>query len=155
LARQLGLDYAQIQHFLNLLHKENILEYIPRSEHPQITYLKPRLRDNQLSFDHLKYKKQKTIRLEKARAMTALLQSQNCRQQIIMHYFGQIQNQPCGFCDRCIIKKGKSENIQEIISTIEALPSETILNDDVDASAMTFLLERGLIYRFGHQYKRR
>ncbi|MEC6883753.1 ATP-dependent DNA helicase RecQ [Photobacterium piscicola] len=45
---------------------------------------------------------QREVELHKLHAMGAFAQAQSCRRQVLLHYFGEDQRQPCGNCDVCL-----------------------------------------------------
>lgn len=45
---------------------------------------------------------QNQIEMHKLKAMAAFAQAQTCRRQVLLHYFGQAQKEPCGNCDICL-----------------------------------------------------
>lgn len=45
---------------------------------------------------------QKRIELHKLNAMGAFAEAQTCRRQVLLNYFGEYRNKPCGNCDICL-----------------------------------------------------
>ncbi|MDO6500279.1 ATP-dependent DNA helicase RecQ [Photobacterium sanguinicancri] len=45
---------------------------------------------------------QKRVESHKLNAMGAFAEAQTCRRQVLLHYFGEHREQPCGNCDICI-----------------------------------------------------
>ena len=84
------------------LEKLEILNYSPKKQATQITYLQNRVENKYLNISDNKLKERKNLEL---RRMNFILnycnQTTNCRTKILLHYFGEEQAIRCGKCDIC------------------------------------------------------
>ncbi|MBT8218581.1 MAG: RecQ family zinc-binding domain-containing protein, partial [Bacteroidia bacterium] len=118
LSKQLGCSQDEIVRQIQHLAFESLLEYQPRSNHPQITLLRERVAAKNLTIDLKSYKLRKKRKLIAAKAITSYLKTTSCRQQYILRYFGEYGGKPCGICDRCQRETSPDGNVNEIIDLI-------------------------------------
>ena len=102
LSRQLSMSIRQLNSELVSLAREHVLLYIPRRKTPYIHYPLERqelryvqLPPNVFEQRKLQYEKQLAAMLEYAS------QTQFCRSQLLLSYFGETDSEPCGQCDVC------------------------------------------------------
>ena len=82
------------------LAARHIITYIPRTRACAITYVQERQTEIRLSPET--YEKRVESYTERLRAMSEYAgQSRFCRQQLLQHYFGEDDAEPCGTCDVC------------------------------------------------------
>ncbi len=108
LAQFLQLSVMDLEKILHRFHLDNIIEYRPKKDKPQLTFLRERADAQHLTIDYTLYmfrKKRAEFRLKKAIEYAEL---GICRSQQLLHYFGQIDAKPCGVCDICL-EKNKDE----------------------------------------------
>ena len=79
----------------------------------------------QLSFiEQLPDEHQRRIEVGKLKAMVNFAESSTCRQQIMLNYFSETENKPCGQCDNCthpVATVDKTIEAQKILSCIYRL----------------------------------
>ncbi len=117
LARTLDLPVADVMRGLLLLREFGLLDYQPRQEHPQLTWLRPRADARTLPLDaaHLRWRLER--HKERLQAVIDFATAQDgCRSALIQAYFGE-QAEPCGQCDLCR-ERSRHPNLP---ATIEAL----------------------------------
>lgn len=161
LADFLRVDRSELQKSLQLLHKEEIIDYRPQKEEPQLWFINGRMDATTLAFDHNAYrfrKKQQINRIEKA---IAYAETAACRSALLLSYFGETDAEHCGHCDFCLAQK-KEEKLQpgdfqryrnklELVLLREALPLEDILasfaqkKQAIVLQTLEFLLEEGQV----------
>ena len=91
---------------LGNLHNYRIIDYVPRTEKPQVYLFQNRIKSDDLKIDTKKYNKRKRQYEERVKAMQLYVETtNNCRSVMIGKYFGDPDIQPCGICDNCINKK--------------------------------------------------
>jgi ATP-dependent DNA helicase RecQ len=86
---------------LHKFHNDSIIDFRPRKEKPQLTFLRERIDVQHLSIDWTLYmfrKKRAEARLNKAIEYAEL---EICRSQQLLQYFGQMDAPTCGVCDVC------------------------------------------------------
>jgi ATP-dependent DNA helicase RecQ len=102
IARELLMESAELVKYLLIMMAENIIDYKPKIDAPQLTFLQERVPIKSFTIDKKKY----LLRKERAefRILSMLKYIKNdihCRQQVITAYFGEKSN-ACGVCDYCI-----------------------------------------------------
>jgi ATP-dependent DNA helicase RecQ len=101
----------QTRESLQQLHQLQILEYVPASEKPQITYLLPRQDAERLPIDRVHMEQRRDLIFKKMDAMIEYVQrTDHCRMQLIQEYFDEETLVECGICDVCLAKR-KKENL--------------------------------------------
>ena len=147
LAARLNLSKEQLRHQLTHLTKQGILDYAPRKNLPQITFLCPRPGD--IKIDSGYWKNRKTTFKERFASVKRYLFSRTiCRSQLLLRYFDEKSTSACGTCDVCL-RRDKLELtnkeydlvMNEIKGRLEVKPM--ILDDLV--SEITILKEKKLL----------
>ncbi len=111
LARRTNYTKTEIIKGLEKLKQQNIIEYYPYKELPQLTFLYPR----GIEKIDAKAIEQRTALLKQKlnAALEYAQQTIKCRQQIILAYFSETDSKPCGKCDICIETRKKINDISE------------------------------------------
>lgn len=102
LAQFLQMSVIDLEKTLHLFTQDGIMDYRPKKDKPQLTFLRERVEAQHLVIDYSLYmfrKKRAEFRVKKAIEYAEL---NICRSQQLLHYFGQLDAQPCGICDVCI-----------------------------------------------------
>ena len=102
MAQFLQMSVIDFEKALHRFHLDNIIEYRPRKDKPQLVFLRERVDFQSLTIDYTLYmfsKKRAEYRLKKAIEYAELA---ICHAQQLLHYFGQTDAKPCGMCDVCI-----------------------------------------------------
>jgi ATP-dependent DNA helicase RecQ len=102
MAQFLQMSVIDFEKSLHRYHLDNIIEYRPRKDKPQLTFLRERVDSQSLTIDYTLYmfrKRRAEYRLKKAIEYAEL---PICHSQQLLHYFGQHDAKPCGICDVCI-----------------------------------------------------
>jgi ATP-dependent DNA helicase RecQ len=118
IARRLSMNHDHVVRQLKSLASAGVLDYLPKSQSPQLTFLTERMdpRDIELSktfyFDR---KKDAAARLEKLISYVSM--HEGCRSRRLLEYFDDRSGDDCGICDLCIgrRKKGTSARTYEIL----------------------------------------
>lgn len=104
IAQFLRMSVMDLERILHFLHNENIIDYRPRKDKPQIVFVRERTDTQHLSIDWNLYmfrKKRAEFRLKKSIEYVEL---DICRSMQLLQYFGQTDVQKCGVCDVCLEK---------------------------------------------------
>jgi ATP-dependent DNA helicase RecQ len=107
IARFLKNPVERIAAVLNLLQKENIIDYQPARDKPQIIFTKERVEADNLHLDTNLYKFRKERQRERIVQAVAYANTSTCRSVQLLRYFGE-KSTPCGICDVCL-GRGASE----------------------------------------------
>ena len=149
-----------LQKQLLLMQQDQILEYNPQKDKPQLSFLRPREDANHLSFDTKLYNFRKTRHAERIKKAIAYAEDSICRSQQLLNYFGEKDAPACGVCDVCLQRKKQAldnesfERLRQKITRLlsdEALPVKELVDSfapkmhpDV-LETLTFMQQEGLI----------
>jgi ATP-dependent DNA helicase RecQ len=127
LAWILKRDIITIKEQLLALHQSGIIEFIPKNDKPQISYLQERIKSEELQINHENYLLRKKEYAGRINSMINYTQDVTCKSMLIGNYFGDTQIQACGICDNCeekILIKTREKNIPDVINAILTLIKE-------------------------------
>ena len=106
LADQLDVTRKVLYDAFISLAKRKIIRYVPGDVKPYIVYYQPRLPLSYITIGREAYENRKELFVTKIGAMARYIRDdETCRQLLLMEYFGQKEDKPCGICDVCIGKK--------------------------------------------------
>ena len=92
---------------------------------------------------------QQRVELHKLNSMAAFAEAQTCRRQVLLHYFDEPANEPCGNCDICLDPPKQYdglEDAQKVLSCIYRIKQSYGLNYLIDVlrgSQNHLVMERG------------
>ncbi len=157
-AKYAKLPLEVVQHVLLNAQKEGMILYEPRKERPQLTFTRERVAAENLIIDLQKFnlrKQRAEVRVEHA---IRFAETQHCRSQQLLAYFGEPDSKICGICDVCTGRhkvelpvstfESYEKKIREILRH-EPLPLEEILQgfalkrQDVVAQVLNYLVSEG------------
>lgn len=105
--------YAPVQEVLNklrFLQERDIIDYEPKRDKPQLTFLTPRFDAPTLPLQVVEIKKKRARDRKKAQAVIEYASSDNrCRTLMLLEYFNEFDASECGICDNCLKKKKERE----------------------------------------------
>lgn len=105
LARFLNIPTEEVIKALELMAKEDILDYQPRKDKPQIVFLLERVDPANLTIDMELYQFRKQRQEKRIRSAVAYATDDECRSKMLLAYFGETDSRPCGVCDVCLERK--------------------------------------------------
>ncbi|WP_460678942.1 RecQ family ATP-dependent DNA helicase [Mucilaginibacter koreensis] len=117
IARRTGLNVQQVIDALQQLHKAGVLSYLPQTDQPQVTYLKPRVSQQYLLIDNQYIEQRKQTYQKKMEAALAYAETPVCRSQQLLAYFNEPDAPKCGKCDICLQEK-RQQNYAHITEMI-------------------------------------
>ncbi|MCD8260417.1 MAG: RecQ family ATP-dependent DNA helicase [Bacteroides sp.] len=169
LATRSTLSREQVYEMLKTLSKRRIIDYIPHKKTPFIIYTRSREELRYLSIPKEVYELRKQRYTARIEAMLEYVESRDrCRSRMLLHYFGEKQENKCGQCDVCGKKAEQtvtSDEFREIERRIYGLLEDTPLSpaqialklgidSDKPARVLHHLLDEGkLTFREGLVYK--
>ncbi len=130
LGRKLGMSYDQVVKTFLYLQQHEILEYLQQTDRPQLTYLAPRLRteDVELDLKVIDFRKERFH--ERAAAMLNYAENKAaCRNMMLLAYFGETVTQRCGTCDYCRLRNKLELNDVEFDAIKEKIKEMIIVGD--------------------------
>ncbi len=138
-AKQLNIQPKVVYEQLKYMEKCGLLHYKVATRKPRLTYLTPRLADEQMLIDTTLIDHLRETKRHQIGAMIEYATDQiHCRQQQLLAYFGEFNTQSCGQCDVC--RKRKKLNLsdvqyQEVVNEIkenlvrEPMPIKLLVNN--------------------------
>jgi len=87
---------------LHKLHQNQIVEYNPQKEIPQVYYNLPRRKSADIHIDEKAYRFRKEQFIKRVSGMLNYVQTKSCRSAAVAAYFGEQESKPCGICDNCV-----------------------------------------------------
>jgi ATP-dependent DNA helicase RecQ len=131
LAKAAGMDEAVLIKGLLELAKMEVLDYEPRKDRPQLTFLTERYDAATLPLNFKRITLRRELTLHKATQMVAYAhQTRICRTQFIQSYFGEFSDESCGVCDRCVEEKKASLPL-DVETKFKELVLQTLATDEV------------------------
>jgi len=130
LAGKMRLPVEKVEGMLKHLHARGIIEYLPRTSHPLITFLEQRIdaKNLRISPEHLRNRKEHYR--NKVEQMIAFASGSHvCRSVWLLNYFGDKDSQNCGSCDVCIRRnklKHPEERIRQSVMQVVAIRNTRI-----------------------------
>jgi len=113
IARRTNLSVQQVTEALEQLNAFEVISYLPQTDKPQVTYLKPRQTSANLWIDRQNLEVRRAGYLKKMEAMLSYTEKPKCRSQQLLAYFNEPGAPKCGICDVCLREKRK-ENAGQI-----------------------------------------
>ncbi len=115
----------EIEAILKKLKSYGILEFLPTSNQPLLTYTVDRMHEDRLKFPKAIYLDRKTVKKEQLDFMISYCESDTiCRSKLLLSYFDETEFVDCGTCDVCLARKKKvlsKENFIVIEKEIEEI----------------------------------
>ncbi len=157
LAGFLKIPVEQLQQGLLTLHRDNILEYFPQTDKPQLIFLRDRIVAENLEINVPRYQFRKKRQRERIDQVLEYANGTLCRSQFLLRYFGEAQAPACGSCDVCLssakltppehyfhqrinrLLQENPRNAAELIATFPFSEREAAIN------TLQFLVEEGLV----------
>jgi ATP-dependent DNA helicase RecQ len=121
LAWILKRDIISIKEQLSALHFAGIIDYAPKNDKPQLTYLHERVKTEDLHINHENYLGRKKAYQQRIKKMVDYIFSSSCRSVYIGNYFEDATIENCEICDNCSEKKIAPQRdglIESIIPTL-------------------------------------
>ena len=101
LANFLKISGEHLRNILTALERDEIIEYRPYKETPQIIFTQPRADIQNLTIDNKRYEFLKNRQEYRIKSAIAYATKPQCRSQLLLAYFGEMEIEPCGKCDFC------------------------------------------------------
>jgi ATP-dependent DNA helicase RecQ len=121
IATQLIKSEIDIINMLVYLDKIGFVNYVPKRDKPQLTFVLARLDAEKLPIHAGRYAERKKNELSKVKSIIAYAESKNqCRTQIIQNYFGENTNDDCGVCDVCV-KQSNQLSKEEVFNKLKSI----------------------------------
>lgn len=151
LARRIGKPVSVTVEMIEYLEKSEILSYLPRTDSPQLQFLRPRIDNKRLHIDSQYIRERKEVKQQEMDAVLHYLDNRTCRSKFLLAYFGENKSERCGICDLCL-KALKSEGLEDKLlgelteilaegpATIDKLVTSMVSGDE--EARLTFIRKR-------------
>ena len=165
LANFLKLELQDLQRILRVMDLEDIIEYTPQKDDPQLIFLRDRVDPDHLHIDQRAYKFLKDRHEVRIETMIAYCERDlSCRSALLLQYFGEAGAEPCGICDICLSQRTASTQVSPRavyrliqrkladggqLEVEEAVTAYGNLHRRQAESALQRLLDEGLVIRAG------
>jgi ATP-dependent DNA helicase RecQ len=100
-AKLMKVKESEITSALTQMARDGILEYEPATDKPKITFLRERVEDRNLTFDTVLINRLRENAIMRAESVEGYIDTEKCREQYLLHYFGEHSKDACGNCDLC------------------------------------------------------
>ncbi|WCT10927.1 RecQ family ATP-dependent DNA helicase [Mucilaginibacter jinjuensis] len=117
ISKRTGTTVQMIIDNLNQLQDFGVLNYLPQTDKPQITYLKPRQTGANMLISINYINERKQLYRDKMEAVFHYTEAQKCRSQLLLAYFDEYDAPKCSLCDICLQEK-RQNNRQEIAENL-------------------------------------
>ncbi|MEM9992340.1 MAG: helicase-related protein, partial [Bacteroidota bacterium] len=102
LAEKLKLNRSHLTAALQKMQQDQIMDYLPQKDTPQITFLHERLDAENLAIDHKLRRFLKDRHWKRIQKAIAYAEKNQCRSQFLLEYFEEKNAPLCGKCDVCL-----------------------------------------------------
>ncbi len=116
LAKRSNTTQQEIQKQLQKLSALNIIDYIPKTDLPRITFTLARENHKSLKISSETYLKRKEEAIYKSNNVIEYASNRNkCRSSMLLNYFDEKSTKNCGICDYCTDRHQSNENINSLL----------------------------------------
>lgn len=161
LAKLMRIAEQDVIHDLKLLHRQAVISYQPRKDQPQLCFLQERVSASYLRIDMALIQQRRKAMEERIDAIAAYARnSEVCRTQQLVAYFGEQDAAPCGVCDVCVKKQKGGMKLKEfgeltkaVLGALQETRSLETLMQQVNAEegrvleTLQFLIAEGCVLR--------
>ncbi len=105
LARRMNASVQQVIEGLQQLQQMEVLNYLPQTDKPQVTFLSPRQDIKNVIIDKAYIEQRKAVFKQKMEAVFYYAEAPNCRSRMLLSYFDEQNAHKCGTCDVCLDEK--------------------------------------------------
>ena len=113
IAQFLKVPISDLIRAFEKLSADGIINYKPKKDKPQLIFVKERVDGINLSIDQKRYQTLKSRQEERIHKAIAYAEQDLCRQQQLLHYFGEMDAEECGTCDVCLGRNKEDLSDQE------------------------------------------
>ena len=105
IARKANIPPEETINQLKQLHQLKVINYIPKTDQPQVIYTQPRVNGNDIILrKELIADRQERIKLNAEKLKRYIIDKNHCRSLMLLEYFNERGEQRCGTCDYCRLR---------------------------------------------------
>ncbi len=160
IANVLHIKVEQVIQVFAVAEQQGILQYFPRNEKPQVTFLRERVAAENLGIDLEKFNFRRNNAQQRVESAIAYAERRHCRSKQLLAYFGEKRAEKCGICDVCTGRNeaDMSEDTVQMyqrkitdLLKIERMPFEEVLKafaprkHETVTAVMSYLVEEEII----------
>jgi ATP-dependent DNA helicase RecQ len=112
LAKRLQISVNQVVQLLSKLNNFQLIAYEPKTDQPQIQYLRPRVDRAHLGLDYNFLAQRQAIYKKQVESVLSYANESICRSQQLLNYFDERTKETCGVCDVCIGARKKNSDVK-------------------------------------------
>ncbi|MBS1502383.1 MAG: RecQ family ATP-dependent DNA helicase [Bacteroidetes bacterium] len=142
LAKRSNLSVQQVIEGLKQLQQMGVLNYLPQTDQPQVTFVQPRSDNKELIINKRYIEERKMVYTRKMEAVFLYAEHKKCRSQMLLAYFGEDHAPKCGLCDVCLEEKRK-RNLSETVDDITAEIVQLLSAEDMDTGELVTRVQAG------------
>lgn len=129
IAKMAEMSPQEVVKQLIYLDKEGVMDYSPKSDSPQLTFLEARHDANKLPLNKKRLEERKKSKYEKLMAVKNYVENDLvCRTLKLLQYFGEYKEEKCGVCDVCINEKKSVHQDKDLEQKILQILKDSHLN---------------------------
>lgn len=167
IARRLNTSSLLIENALRLLHRNNIITYIPQTTRPQLFFVDGRLSSRDVIIHKENYEFLKQMAKKRLDAVIEYVSiTTKCRSEMLLNYFGQQETNRCGQCDVCLLRnkialsQHEFDSVMQIIKPIlstqnmsleELISKAKNVDENRLVKVVRWLIDTGKVTEFGEQ----
>ncbi|WP_443939310.1 RecQ family ATP-dependent DNA helicase [Pedobacter sp. MW01-1-1] len=130
IAKRSGISFRDTVNMLKKLNDLELLTYLPKTDEPQLQYIRARVDMEHFDVDVKYLQQRKEIMLKQINATVKYVLTPKCRSQQLLAYFDE-QNAPsCGVCDVCLAQIRSKRAVE--------------LNEQIEFETITYLKQTAL-----------
>lgn len=133
LAKRLQISVNQVVQLLSKLNDFQLIAYEPKTDQPQIQFLRPRVDRSHLGIDYNFLAQRQAIYKKQVESLLSYSNEPICRSQQLLNYFDEHTKETCGVCDICIGARKKISDVKLKNSIVEIVSKTPLsITDLVD-----------------------
>ena len=136
IAKRLEWTRDQVYEQLIVLSKEHVIQFIPRKKTPYLTFVREREATERVVLGKEAYDDRRERYISRVKSVLDYAREENnCRNQILLAYFGEKDSKSCGKCDICL-KKKETQLTDEDFETIRLAIHQTLSTEELTLNAL-------------------
>jgi ATP-dependent DNA helicase RecQ len=136
MAKRLEWTRDKVYEQLVTLAQQHIIQFIPRKKTPYLTFVREREATERVVLGKEAYDDRRERYISRIKSVLDYAQEENnCRNQILLTYFGEKESKPCGKCDICL-KKKETQLTDEDFETIRQIVYQALSIEQLTINAL-------------------
>lgn len=142
LSNRLRISYRDVVEMLKKLQEFDIISYLPRTDQPQLQFVRSRVDFTHLDIDARFIQLRKQIQSNQIKAVLSYASSNTCRSIQLLTYLGETNPEKCGVCDVCLAEK-KQQDRREYWDKIDFEICTLLQSEHLDLDELVNKLKTG------------